>query len=114
MSEINQHILRNLLEIKNKALDVKVNLIADGKTDEAKALSEKIQKLDDYIDKLRARILDDWLSKVDNLKIEIERINADVQAAIDEINDNIDTAQKIVKLTRYLDDVIKIATKVFS
>jgi len=101
------------LEIKNKVLDVKVNLIADGKTDEANALSEKIQELDEHIDKLRAQILDDWPSKVVNLKAEIENINADVQAATDEINDNIDTAKKVVKLTGYIDDAVRIAAKLF-
>ncbi|MCB1936474.1 MAG: hypothetical protein KDF59_11085 [Nitrosomonas sp.] len=112
MSETNQHILRNLLDIKSKALDVKVNLIAGGQTEEAAALSEKINRLDEQIEKLRAKVLDDWLSKVDNLKYEIERINTDVQTAIDGINDNIDTARKVVKLTGYIDDAVKIAAKV--
>lgn len=112
MSETNQQILEDLLAIKNKLLDVKVNLIAGGQADEAAALSEKIRQLDEQIGKLRGRILDDWLSKVGNLKTEIERINADIQTAIDEINDNVDTARKIVKLSGYIDDTVKIAANV--
>ena len=113
MSETNQYILRKLLDIKNKALDVKVNLIADGNTDEAEKLSQSIQKLDTRIEELRARILDDWLLKVGNLKIEIERINGDVQAAVNDINHDISTAKKVVKLTGYIDDAVALAAKVF-
>ena len=75
-------------------------------------LEKRGQRLDEQIEKLRAKVLDDWLSKVDNLKYEIERINTDVQTAIDGINDNIDTARKVVKLTGYIDDAVKIAAKV--
>lgn len=52
MSDIIQPILRAFLEIKNKALDVRVNPIADGKTDAANDLSARIRTLDVCIEQL--------------------------------------------------------------
>ncbi len=104
--KINRRTLRILLAIKNRAIDVEVDLLVDGKDEEAKRLGLTIDKLDVTIRDLRGAILDDWLVKVPSLRKELARMSAEVQEAIDDIKDDIETAQRVVKLIGQIDKVI--------
>ncbi len=108
----NRRILNILLEIKNRAIDVEIKLLAEKKNNKAKKLGTGIDRLEDIIRKLRSRILDDWLSKVPALREDLSKMNGDVQMAIDDIKDDIGLAKKVVKLIGYIDDIVNIAGKV--
>ena len=103
----NRRILNILLEIKNRAIDVEIKLLAEKKNNKAKKLGTGIDRLEDII-----RKLDDWLSKVPALREDLSKMNGDVQMAIDDIKDDIGLAKKVVKLIGYIDDIVNIAGKV--
>ncbi len=108
----NRRILRILLDIKNRVIDAEIILLANGKSDDAEKLADAIDDLDKIIQQLRGKILDDWLTKVDGFRAKLGAMNAEVQEAIDDIKDDIETAKKVVKLIGYVDDVVKTAAKV--
>jgi len=112
-SNTNRRILRILLDIKNKAIDAEIKLLSDGKTADAEKLGERIDKLEYTIQKLRGVVLDDWLAKVDGFRTKIGQMNAEVQEAVDDIKDDIKTAERVVKLMGYIDDAVELAAKVF-
>jgi peptidoglycan hydrolase CwlO-like protein len=104
--KINRRTLRILLAIKNRAIDVEVDLRSDGKDEEANNLGLEIDNLDVTIRDLRGKILDDWLAKIPNLRKELARMNAEVQETIDDIKDDIETAQRVVKLIGQIEKVV--------
>lgn len=108
----NRRILRILLDIKNRVIDAEVKLLVNGKNDDAKKLAEGIDNLDKIIRQLRGKILDDWLTKVDDFRTKLGIMNAEVQEAIDDIKDDIETAKRVVKLIGYVDKVVELAGKV--
>ncbi len=107
----NRRILRILLEIKNKVIDAEVKLLANGKGDDAKKLADGIDNLDKIIRQLRGKILDDWLAKVDDFRVKLGAMNAEVQEAVDDIKDDIETAKRVVKLIGYVDKAVEMAAK---
>ena len=109
----NRRVLRVLLGMKSRIIDAEVKLLAEGKTDDAEELENCIDRLDDLIRKLRKNILNDWLSKVDNLRTNIGQINSEVEEAVENIKDDIETAKSVVKLVGYVDDAVEAAAKVF-
>jgi len=64
----NRRILRVLLTIQNRAIDLESQLRVDRKANEADQLGLGIDKLEFMIRVLRAKILDNWAAKVPDLR----------------------------------------------
>lgn len=105
-SKTNRRILSAMLAIKSRAIDLEFDLRVEGKNQLAKKLGKAIDKLDGVIQTLRGRVLDDWSAKVHDLRKELASMNAEVQEAIDDIEDKIDTARNVVKLVGKVDEVV--------
>ena len=65
-----------------------------------------IDSLDLVIKDLRGKILDDLLAVIPDLRNEMTKMNAEVQEAIDDIKDDIETAAKVVKLIGKIDEMV--------
>ncbi len=109
----NRRCLRVLLGMKSRVIDAEVKLLSDGKINDAEKLGECIDKLDGVIRKLRKEILNNWLSKVDGFRANMGKINNEVEEAVDDIKDDVETSKKVVKLIGYVDDAVELAAKVF-
>mgnify|MGYP003573729994 CR=1 FL=1 len=104
----NRRVLRGLLAIQSRAIDLEFQLRADGKTSEADQLGLGIDKLDLLIRILRGKILDDWEAKIPDLRKKLTKMNADAQEAIDDIEDDIETAKRVVSLIGRVDKVVSL------
>ncbi len=104
--KINRRTLRILLSIKDRAIDVEFNLRVEGREEEAAKLGQEIDRLNDIIRDLRGKILDDLIANVPNLRKEMVKMNSEVQEAIDDIKDDIETAEKVVKLIGQIDKIV--------
>jgi hypothetical protein len=104
--KINRRILRILLSVKDRAIDVEFILRVQGKDEEVKKLGMAIDNLDLVIKNLRGKILDDLLAVIPDLRNEMTKMNAEVQEAIDDIKDEIETAEKVVKLIGKIDEIV--------
>ena len=104
--KINRRILRILLSVKDRAIDVEFILRVQGKDEEVKKLGMAIDSLDLVIKDLRGKILDDLLAVIPDLRNEMTKMNAEVQEAIDDIKDDIETAAKVVKLEKLGGEVL--------
>ena len=102
----NRRVLRGLLAIQNQAIDLEFQLRTDGKTNEANQLGIGIDKLEFIIRVLRGQVLDDWVAKIPDLRKKLTKMKTDVQGAIDDIEDDIETAKNIVSLIGKLDKVV--------
>ncbi len=105
-SKTNHRVLKILLAIQNRAIDVEFQLRVEGKINEADKLALQIDKLTQLINDLRGKILDDWLAKIPDLRNRLKTMSNEVQEAIDDIKDDIETAQRIVSLVGKVDQVI--------
>ncbi len=102
----NRRILRVLLTIQNRAIDLESQLRVDRKANEADQLGLGIDKLEFMIRVLRAKILDNWAAKVPDLRKKLTKMNDDVQDAIDDVEDDNETAKKVVSLIGRVDKVV--------
>lgn len=104
----NRRILRALLAIQNRAIDLESQLRGDRKANEADQLGLGIDKLEFLIRVLRAKILDNWAAKVPDLRKKLTKMNDDVQEAIDDVEDDNETAKKVVNLIGRVDKVVSL------
>lgn len=65
-----------------------------------------IDKLELLIRVLRGKIFDDWAAKIPDLRKKLAKMNSEAQEAIDDIEDDIETAKKIVDLIGKVDKVV--------
>ena len=104
----NRRILRGLLAIQNRAIDLEFQLRTQGNGNDADQLGLGIDKLELLIRVLRGKILDDWVAKVPDLRKKLTRMNAEAQEVIDDIEDDIDKVKKIVSLIGKVDKVVSL------
>jgi gas vesicle protein len=104
----NRHVLRGLLAIQNRLIDLEFQLRVDGKTDEANQLGLSIDNLGSLIRDLRGKILDDWVAKVPDLRKKLTKMNSDVQETVDDIENDIETAQRVVSLIGKVDEAVSL------
>ena len=103
----NRRALHKCLDIFRCVSDAQFALLMAKKDDEAKKLDQKLDELEKEINRLRRKILDDWLAKIPALLVELGRMKTEAQDAVDDIKDDVETAQKVVDLIGKVDDVIK-------
>ncbi len=103
----NRRALHKCLDIYRSVSDAQFALLMDKKIDEAKELEIKLDELEKAINKLRGKILDDWLAKIPALLTELGNMRTGVQDAVDDIKDDVETAQRVVELVGKVDNVIK-------
>ncbi len=104
----NRRVLTGLLAIQNRAVDLEFQLKVEGKEDEATQLGEAIDELEIIIRTLRGKILDNWTDQIPNLRADLMVMNGEVQIAMDDIEDDVQTAERVVELFGKLDKAIKL------
>lgn len=110
---------------KNKLLDVlslsynrafRLETICQEKNlrdEEAKAKRRK-KRLKTEIDGLLRDIYVEWIGNANTLRDTITLKNEEIDNCIQDIESNIDTAQKVIKAIGYIDAIIKIASDLVS
>ena len=84
----------------------RLQLRLDGKDDEAQQIQERRTKLRAEIDRIRGKAAEDWAAKADALAADVKAHNETVQGYINDIKNNIETAQNVVKLVGAVDDLV--------
>ena len=84
----------------------RLKLIAGGKDVEAEKIQEQRKKLRAEMDRIRGLAAAEWASKADALAADVKAHNETVQGYITDIQNNIETAQNVVKLVGAVGDMI--------
>jgi hypothetical protein len=101
-----------LLAIKDKAIDAEFHLRITGNASDADRVGLGIDRLDVLIRVLRAKMLDDWSAQVPGLRKKLGKMNADAQLAIDDIRDDVETAQRVVALIGKVDKLVSLLSPI--
>ena len=104
----NCRVLKGLLAIQNRAIDLEFQLRANGSMNEADQIGLGIDKLDFLIRVLRGKILDDWSAQVPDLRKKLMKMNAETQDTINDIEDDIETAKRVVSLVGKVDKLVSL------
>ena len=104
--------VQRLLSTKQKASTLEMTLRFKGKKDEADQVKNSNAKLQSQIDILLGKIIDDWLAQGTQITDEIKGLNTKLQRSIASIQNNVNTAQNIVKAVGLIDDAVALAAKV--
>lgn len=107
--EEQRKILRNIITTYSKVLDLEILFWIKGDKPKAIEIQAMGNELDDIIVKLRNTNWSIWEGDAAALEQKIKENNKDLQTAIRDIQNDIQTAQRIVKAIGYIDEVIKVA-----
>lgn len=110
--EKNRKNLMRCLSIYNNSVDLEFDLRLAKKDKEADELAEKNDELEEDIRRLRGKMLDDWTTQVSNLDSDLAKMNEIVQAAIDDIKGDIESANKFVALIAHLDTILGLLARI--
>jgi hypothetical protein len=102
----NRRVLNRCLDVFRSFSDAKFELLLAGRNADADKLDAKLDDLEKSINNLRGKMLDDWSAKVPDLLVELGAMNTEVQDAVDDIKDDIETATKVVELIGKADSVV--------
>lgn len=100
-----------LLEQKQTAGNLIFQLRLKGKNDEAEKLQQKCDELQDQIDELLKKSMQDWLDQAQKLQGDLQDAVKGLKKSVAEIKKNVQTAQNITKAIGFVDDAIRIAGK---
>ncbi len=109
--ERNRRILRTLLKIYDRYVDLEFDLQLDGDFDSAYELGRKIKKLEKKIRKLRGQMLDDWSAEVPQMREDLQKMSNDIADAIEDIQDDINRTRQLTAAITYLDDVVHLVSR---
>jgi hypothetical protein len=104
-------LIDSLSEALGEANRLVVRLKFRGKKEEAGQAARKARELSGQIDRLLTSLMDDWLGRAAEIQVDLETATARLQAAIDEIGSEKDSATSFVTALSLLDDVINIAAR---
>ena len=104
-------LLDNLSVCYNRTNYLKALSEEQGRTDEAKRFSRRKDRLKLEIDGLLRDLYQEWIGDAKALREKIEVSNKALDESIKDIEQDIETAQNIVKAIGYIDDVIDIADR---
>ncbi len=96
--KINRRVLHKTLNVFRHISDAKFELLLAGRDSDAEKLDGVLDDLENTINVMRGRLLDDWSAKVPNLLAELARMNTEVEEAVEDIKDAIQTAKEVVAL----------------
>lgn len=103
-----QKLVQELLQAKTQCYKTEFVLRLNGKEGKSLVVKEKGKELSRKIDDLIAQGMREWLDSAEALIPKVELKNTEIDASVTKINQNIKTANNVVKLVGYIDDVIKI------
>ena len=98
----NQRILGRLIGIFNQLITAELLLSGP----DQRKISTEADRIQQTINDLRGKILDDWIGKAPNIKSQLAAATQKVEDAVEDIEDDIDTAKKVVKIIGVVDDVL--------
>ena len=104
--QTNRRALNRCLDVFRSTSDAKFELLLAGRNADADKVDAKLDDLEKSINGLRGKMLDDWSAKVPDLLVELGAMNTEVQDAVDDIKDDIETATKVVELIGKVDSVV--------
>jgi peptidoglycan hydrolase CwlO-like protein len=90
-----------------KLTNVEARLRFRGDTAEADQIKEKHDELREAIDKLRGQIADKWTADAADIEAEIRKRNTKLQDSIRSIQNDIQTAENVVKILGLVDDALQ-------
>lgn len=104
----NRRALNRTLDVFRQVSDAKFYLLLAERDADAEKLEEELSKLEKDINALRGKMLDDWAAKVPMLIETLAKMSTEVKEAVDDIKDDIETAQEVVALIGKVDSVIRL------
>ncbi len=112
MSETNEtkiSAVTMMITSLGKLTNVEARLRFAGDTTQANQIHAKHEELRSGIDRLRAKIADDWTGDLEPLEDGLRKINSKVQDSIRDIKRNINVAGNVAKVLGQVEKVLKIA-----
>ena len=109
-----REITRRLLRTKQKAHDLEITLLFDGKTEEAKGVAEKAAALSTQIDVLLGQMMNEWLGEGLSIIEDIKRTNVSLQASIRQIEQGLNLANNLARALGFIDDALNIGRRLLS
>ena len=106
MGESKHGLLDEMTAAYSALTSTRLNLLADGKNDEAEKIQTQRETLRAEIDRVRGLIAGDWAAKANALAADVKAHNETVRGCITDIQNNVETAQNVVKLTDAVGDMI--------
>ncbi len=104
-----QEVIQQLLAAKTKAYQAEVKLLLKRKPTEADEIKRHGKELSRKIDNLIAQTMAEWTGNAQKIIGDVRQINKKVQRSINDINNNVNVANNVVKLVGFIDDVVDIA-----
>jgi DNA repair exonuclease SbcCD ATPase subunit len=97
-------LLRRLNSARSKALHLELELASH--EEDATAVTKAKQKLDEQIEALRKQLHDDWRGKAAQVETDLAGAVSKLQAAIRDVEKDVDRAQKVVKAVGFIDEMV--------
>jgi hypothetical protein len=107
-----EQLLAQLRDARKKAQDLRDDLLAEAKYEDADKVDASIPPLTRQIDRLIAGRMAGWLEEAAADVAAIQAKKAQLDASIREIREGVATAQGIVKAVGYIDDLVRLAAEV--
>lgn len=105
----NTEQLRHQLRVsKAKAYDIECKLSLERRYKEAAEVKKRVEELNRRIDSLLVEARSDWLENFDEVISHVNLINKKVQRSIDDIHNDVNVTENIVKLVGFIDDIVEI------
>jgi hypothetical protein len=111
-SEAQRQIIGQLQITCSKGNDLRVGLLLADKGPEAESVQKKNRVLEREIDRLIARLLDQWGVDAGSVIEDGRKRNRNLQGMIRDIENQIDVAKKVIKAVGLIDDAIATAKKI--
>lgn len=108
-AEQQRQLIAQLQVTYSKGTDLVVELILAGETEQAEAARKKNRALEKQIDGLLAHLLDRWGLDVKAAVEDGRARNRKLQAAIRDIQNDVDLANKVINALGHLDDAVATA-----
>ena len=108
-SEQQRQLIAQLQVTFSKGTDLVMELLLAGETEQAEAARKKNRTLEKQIDQLLIHLLDRWATDVKGAVEDGRARNRKLQAAIRDIQNDVDRANKVIKALGHVDDAIATA-----
>jgi hypothetical protein len=107
-----EKVVESLMAARRQGQIAEIKLRFQGKSDEAEKVWQINRRLSTEIDILIGQMMDAWLDDAERAIGRLLNVNANLEGAIAQIENQINVAQNVVKIIGLLDDTVAIAKKV--
>jgi len=107
-----RQIIGQLQITYSKGNDLRVSLLLADKAPDAQTVQKKNRVLEQQIDGLISRLLDQWGVDAGSVIEDGRKRNRQLQGMIRDIENQIDVANKVIKAIGFIDDAIATAKKI--